>query len=717
MPLEKGSLLNNRYRIIETIASGGMGAIYRATDETLGILVAVKENFFANEDFLRQFRREATILAGLRHPNLPRVTDHFVIDSQGQYLVMDFIEGHDLREIISGHGALPEDEVVRIGVAICDALGYMHSRSPAIVHRDIKPGNIKITPAGKVYLVDFGLAKLSKGDATTVGAQALTPGYAPPEQYGQGTEPRSDLYGLGATLYAMLTGRVPVDGLSRVMGSAALTPIRQLNPLVSEAVAIVIEHAMAIPLTGRFQDARSFKQALLEAAPRVNPGQMITIDRTTPSAAAVYPPAAPPRPASSTQAAPPNLYNGKNQAIPEAKPQQHSPVQKRRASMLIPIVAGLVGVSLVIGVVLMMLLIPQLRKQNITSAITSKITENTTMPAVTPPTQPPTIPPNTPLPSATYSVTLAVIPSNTPPPLPTETDVPVSTATSLPVLESSPVSTETGEIAFSSDRDGSYQIWIINEDGENARQVTHLADGACQPAWSPDGKRLVFTSPCNGKKEDYSGSSLYLINGDGTGLYPLSSMPGGDFDPAWSPDGNQIAFTSLRDNGIPHIYLYNLSENTATRLSRVVNHERQPDWSPDGNWLAYQTTRLGEPQIWIMTPSGENAREFSTLSGSYEWMPVWAPDGSVLVYSQGNPSRLVSRLVSDKFAKELPISDQVTNAEGTDFSPDGEWLIFETKIDNNLDLYRMTSNGNNLTRLTDHVGIDFHPAWRPFLQP
>ncbi len=268
MTLEVGALLHNRYRVEATIAVGGMGAVYRALDETLGIQVAVKENFFSTEEYSRQFRREATILASLRHPNLPRVTDHFVIPAQGQYLVMDFIEGVDLREIIAQNGSLAEAEIIRIGAIISDALAYLHSRNPAIVHRDIKPGNLKITPAGNVFLVDFGLAKISRGEATATGAQALTPGYAPPEQYGQGTEPRSDIYALGATLYAALTGKIPEDGLSRAMGSAELTPVRKHNPQVTERLAKVIEHAMAIVPADRYATAMAFREGLLSAEAR-----------------------------------------------------------------------------------------------------------------------------------------------------------------------------------------------------------------------------------------------------------------------------------------------------------------------------------------------------------------------------------------------------------------------------------------------------------------
>src|SRR5512147_1702018 len=137
MILERGELLNSRYRIIEILGQGGMGSVYRAIDENLGVEVAVKENLFTTEEYARQFRREAVILANLRHPNLPRVTDHFVIEQQGQYLVMDYIEGEDLRERMERTGPLTEAESTIVGVALCDAMIYMHTRKPQVLHRDI----------------------------------------------------------------------------------------------------------------------------------------------------------------------------------------------------------------------------------------------------------------------------------------------------------------------------------------------------------------------------------------------------------------------------------------------------------------------------------------------------------------------------------------------------------------------------------------------------
>ncbi|HEY6074794.1 MAG TPA: serine/threonine-protein kinase, partial [Anaerolineales bacterium] len=265
MALEIGTLLHKRYRIVENLAQGGMGSVYHAMDETLGIMVAVKENLFTTEDAARQFRLEAIILANLRHPNLPRVTDHFTIDGQGQYLVMDFIEGEDLRERMERMGVISEDDVILIGAAMCDALTYLHTRTPPILHRDIKPGNVKIAPNGHIVLLDFGLAKIVQGDqATTVGARAMTPGYSPPEQYGTArTDARSDVYSLGATLYAAASGAIPEDGLARAMENAELSPLRKRNPNTSRKFALAIEKAMSVDPLDRYQTAEEFKRALL----------------------------------------------------------------------------------------------------------------------------------------------------------------------------------------------------------------------------------------------------------------------------------------------------------------------------------------------------------------------------------------------------------------------------------------------------------------------
>lgn len=262
MDIKPGQVLNNRYRILSLLAQGGFGAVYLAEDLNLGTRVAVKENLSTSEESVRQFNFEAKLLATLRHEHLPFVIDYFSLPQQGQYLVMEFIEGEDLQSWLE-RGPLPEARMIPIFEQVCDALAYLHAQHPPVIHRDIKPANIKITPSGKVKLVDFGIAKVySPSKRTTVGARAVTQGFSPPEQYGRGgTDVRSDIYALGATLYAALTGEVPVDGLQRQLGTA-LRPPRGINPSISPNIEAVILRAMAMNPQDRYQTVMEFKAAL-----------------------------------------------------------------------------------------------------------------------------------------------------------------------------------------------------------------------------------------------------------------------------------------------------------------------------------------------------------------------------------------------------------------------------------------------------------------------
>jgi len=212
LSLQKGKILEGRYEIKKLIKAGGMGAVYKAFDRTLEYICAVKELLPSHNDIraTEWFRWEAELLAGLNHPNMPKVTDYFIQNGR-YYLVMNFIEGEDLAKLLikEGNPGLSEEKVIEIAIEILLVLDYLHTQKPPVVYRDVKPSNIMINKDGKVMLIDFGIARVltdSDKQKTTVG----TPGYAPVEQYRGKVEVRSDIYSLGATMHHLLTGLAPL---------------------------------------------------------------------------------------------------------------------------------------------------------------------------------------------------------------------------------------------------------------------------------------------------------------------------------------------------------------------------------------------------------------------------------------------------------------------------------------------------------------------------
>jgi serine/threonine protein kinase/Tol biopolymer transport system component len=724
--LEKNTLLNNRYHIMEILGQGGMGSVYRAMDDNLKATVAIKENLFTTEEYTRQFRLEATILANLRHPNLPRVYDHFELGEEGQYLVMDFIEGEDLRFRMERTGTVSEDDAVQIGAAICDALAYLHSRQPPILHRDIKPGNVKITSDGHIFLVDFGLAKVYQGDnqATTTGARAMTPGYSPPEQYGTArTDPRTDIYSLGATLYAAVTGVIPEDALSRAMENTQLTPLRTRNSKISRRFAAAIEKAMAVDPSDRFQLAEEFKKALLSAASKTQqiPGGYAV----SPPPADVFLPNKQSASASDSKTPPAPMGLVSPASRVEEKPfvspfkKQKERDRKRRVALF-----RFVIILLLLFVVGIPLLMPGVLPMEVRNMIPFLVPTHTAtaMPTTTP----------SPLPTATLTAsataTLTPIPPTststltpTTAPLPTETLLAATTATSAPVLVSTTPIGGTGQIAYASNRTGVPQIYLVDLASQNLTQITDVPEGACQPSWSPDGARLVFTSPCKGMDEIYPKAALYIINADGTGLIPIATIPGGDFDPEWSPDGKSILFTSLR-TGQMEIFILDVADQSVTQITKgaIDVESRQGAWSPDGSKIAYVVKRFGVYQLWLMNAGGTEQRQIVRSGTQYsDYLPTWSPDGQLIIFNQRCATKfclpyLMSTSIKGGSEQGSNLGINVLPVEDASYSPDGFWFVYEgEEAGENKDILYMTVTGANRTRITTDKGLDFDPAWRP----
>jgi len=268
--------LQERYRIIRQLGQGGMGAVYEAIDERLDTTVALKETLFTDEKLRKQFEREARLLARMHHPALPRVSDHFN-EADGQFLVMQYIAGEDLFGMLAQrNGPFPQTEVLLWADQLCDALDYLHTQDPQIIHRDIKPQNLKLTARGQIVLLDFGLAKGSAGQMSVVTTSAsifgYTPNYAPLEQVqGLGTDPRSDIYALAATLFHLLTNVKPPDALSRASAivNGLPDPLPEANlitPQVSAAVAAVLSKGMSQKRDDRFASATTMRDAFRVAA-------------------------------------------------------------------------------------------------------------------------------------------------------------------------------------------------------------------------------------------------------------------------------------------------------------------------------------------------------------------------------------------------------------------------------------------------------------------
>ncbi len=272
-PLAPGAMLKERYEIVRLIKGGGMSWVYQVKEhrrDATTRLWALKElrmdadDRHSLDEARLMFEQEAHILVQLAHPNLPRVAAYFT-QGERSYLVMEFIHGETLQErLTQARAPLLEGQVASWAVQVCDVLDYLHTRQPPVIFRDVKPGNVMVTPGGEIKLIDFGIARTYKvgkqRDTITMGSE----NYAAPEQWGHGqTDPRSDIYSLGATLYHLLTNEPPLPAY--VPGERA--PIRTLNPAVSERMVEVVMRAMSPERGDRYHSAAEMRTALLRCLP------------------------------------------------------------------------------------------------------------------------------------------------------------------------------------------------------------------------------------------------------------------------------------------------------------------------------------------------------------------------------------------------------------------------------------------------------------------
>ncbi|MCE1254073.1 MAG: serine/threonine-protein kinase [Anaerolineae bacterium] len=700
MALTSGTILKERYKVLSTLGQGGMGAVYRAEDNHLGVKVAIKENLFLTDGYSRQFQREANILASLRHPSLPKVIDYFTLPNQGQYLIMEFIEGEDLRQRIERQTSVSDREAAVIGIVICDAIQYLHSRTQSIIHRDIKPGNIKITPEGEIVLVDFGLAKVIEDkdnpgrQDTITGARAMTPGYSPPEQYGTArTDHRSDIYSLGATLYAALTGIIPEDGLSRMTGKIQLTPLRQLNPRVTGRMATVIERALEIDPNDRYQDAETFRQAIITASELT----FNTLEKL--------------------RVAPAPL-EGEETSDSSLNPQTDTSTRRNRETITrlrLWFKHALKNLTthapLIILGTIILFIFWVIASNPLKSVLPDKDLQPTiTISSLLQPQQNQN--------EQTPTLTTGAF----------QTEIPQQPSATENIPENNKNNTLAGaetslhqRIAFVSNRTGTMQVWSMNRDGSNQKQITSMSDGACQPAFSPDGKKLAVISPCNDKKLVYEKTQIFILNSDGSNPQPLPVSSHQDFDPAWSHDSTRLVFTSLR-NGLPHIFLYNFSSSSFEELSDTRFADINPSWNTGDKQLAFSRLENVAYHIWLMSDKGLTQSQFSSSGEINDVSVDWSHDGEFIIFSRtpvdANVPYLVRLAYKDRKAggevRVYPLHNNTIPIIGARLSDDDKWITFESWPDGrNHDIFLMDLNGDNFVRLTNDPGYDFSPVWMP----
>jgi len=681
--LRAGSRLGP-YEVVALIGAGGMGEVYRARDLRLQREVALKvlpEHFSGNPAMLERFKREATAVASLSHPNIMALYD--VGRAEGvDYAVAELLEGETLRSRLS-RGALPWPKAAEIGVSIAQGLAAAHAKG--IIHRDLKPDNVFLTSGGHVKILDFGLARLSPpvlssqptaSFATAPGVVMGTLGYMSPEQLrGDRVDEATDLFSFGCVLYEMLGGRSPFARATPAEALAAILneeppELPTLGKVVPPDLQHVVRQCLEKEARERSRSAHDLALRLKEILGSAAPGRLVR---------AVVP------------------FRLRRAAwIPLAL----------GAALLLALALSLTGVrERILGRVE--------RSVTFQNAISARITDQPgpeLFPSLSPDGRSILYAART---SDNWDIFLQRVGGKNP----------TNLTADSPVDDNHPAFSPDGEqIAFQSDRNGG-GIYLMGATGESVRRLT---DFGYHPAWSPDGKEIVFASTWIARPEVRFGSNsqLWVVNVATGERRRLDIKGGGDaVQPHWSPNGHRIAYWGSIAGNRRDIWTVAATGGEAVPVTEDAAMDWNPVWSPDGRHLYFSSDRGGSMNLW-RTPIDEQS---GRVLGPAEAITTPSPDsaqislsrdGRRLVYVQRAATRNIQKIPFDETV-EKAIGEPAWVTQGSklavmpELSPQGTSLAFFTIAPSQEDIFVAAADGSGLRQLTDDAFRDRVPRWSP----